>query len=245
MHIEKRTGVRAAIAAPIVCCLTMTSAVAAPLARLATAAPMAISVDFEFLWQPEPANATQVYLHVSNIAFEPSRSQVKKVYPKLRNPEWDFPVLLYMAHESGRDLQAVWKMRADGMSWTIIMGELGIPRERLVIEPGKKKGGPPHGVAHGYWSRHANETLTDDDVYYWVNIHALSRYFDYSPAMAATQREEGWTFKAIASNAFKNGQGKAKQYMKKSDVERAGMEPASAPPRARRGRPTKEPKKHE
>ncbi len=239
MRIDKWIGTRAAIAVSVAGCVMVTSAAAAPLARLATPAAIGTEAEFEFLWQPEPDNATQIYLHVANMAWEPSRSQVQKVYPKLRSPEWDFPILVFMAHESRSSLQAVWKLRADGMAWTDIMGELKIKREKLILEP-KGQGGPPHGKAHGYWREHASESLTDDDIFYWANIHALTRYFGTLPAAAIAQREEGRAFKAIAATSFMNGQGKARQYMQK-DVERAGMEPARPP--SRTGKPPKGAKK--
>ncbi len=242
MRIDKWIGTRAAIAVSVAGCVMVTSAVAAPLARLATAAPMAIGTDLQFLWQPEPDNATQIYLHVSNMAWEPSRSQVQKVYPKLRSPEWDFPILLFMAHESKSSLQAVWKLRADGMSWSAIMGEIKVPKERLILLP-KANGGPPHGKALGYWNNHVKDVLDDDDIFYWVNIHAMTRYFGCTPAAAAAQREEGRTFKAIAMTSFRNGQGKAKQYMKQDEVERAGMEPARPP--SRPGKPPRGTKKND
>jgi hypothetical protein len=191
----------------------------------AFAAPVAI--DMDFLWSPDSENATQIYLHVSNLAYEPSRSQVKKIYPKLRHPEFDFPILVFMAHESKRSLNAVWKLRAKGMSWTVVMGELGIPRDRLFVDL-KHRPGPPHGKAYGHWKKGHGKgkkvSITDNDIYYWVNVHTLSRYFDYQPSIVVDSRDEmGTTWKAFAKSSFHRGRGKAKEFNKK-DMQKAGME---------------------
>lgn len=220
MRSEKIYGVRLAAVAILAACVSVPVASAG------------VNMDLEFLWSPKSDDSTQVYMHVSNMAWEPERSQVRKVYPKLRHPEWDFPVLVFMAQNSGKSLNAVWKLRAQGLSWSVVMGRLGIPRERLVVELRREP--TPRGKAHGYWRKHSprGAALTDDDIYYWVNVHALSRYFETDPSIIVALREDGRTFKAVAAHSFKAGQGKAKMHNNKR-VQSAGV---NTPPEKARSR---------
>jgi hypothetical protein len=211
MRSEMKIGLRVAVAAVIAACVCIPVASAGD------------STEIEFLWKPAADNSTEIYLHVMNTAWEGADSQVRKTYPKLRHAEWDYPVLTWMAHESGKSLSSVWKIRESGKSWTAVMKQLGIPRERLVLDLTKQH--VPMGKAHGYWKKHSatGSALTDDDIYYWVNIHALSAYFEMAPGIIVTQREDGRTFKSLAVMFFNTGKGKAKQFHSRN-VQSAGMD---------------------
>ena len=196
---------------------------------------MAVKFDTSFLWQPTSDNGTQVYLHVSNMAWEPSRSQVDRVYPRLTHPEFDYPMVVFMAHVGHTSLSAVWKTRSECHSWAEVAERMKIPRDRIVVEP-KRREGPPYGKAHGYWAKHAghNGHLSDDDLYYWANVHIMSAYFGYDPELVVSMTQDGGTFEAMAVKSFKSDHGKAKNYHKKSmDTAGMGGPPPGKPPRGR------------
>jgi len=179
-------------------------------------------VSVDFLWQPDGRNDTQVYLHVSNIAFRPSREQLSGIYHKIENPERDLPVMLFMAAEANVSLSKVWRLRSKGFSWVEVMVRLRIPQDRLFLDLGRKPG-PPYGKAYGHWkrNRHSKVVITDEDIHYWVNVHAMSRYFGVPAPTVVKWHEEGKAWKALAAHQFRQKKG-GKQ--KGLDVDTAGMD---------------------
>jgi len=179
-------------------------------------------VSLDFLWSPDQGDDTQVYLHVSNMAYQPPREQVRAVYPRLPNPESDFPVLLFLASEARVGLAVVWDLKAKGLTWFQVMARLNIPPERVFVELPRDPG-PPYGKAYGHWKKHPKEkvSLTDDDVFYWVNIRTQAKYFGVEPAVVVQWRESGKTWKAVAASEFREKKGKPDKDRK---LEKAGSD---------------------
>lgn len=183
--------------------LAAPQAQAAP--QAAVTAPMALNFSADFLWNPDPDNDTQVYLHVSNMAYNPPREQVEQIFPKIHNPESEYPVMLFMASECRCGLTRVFTLRSKGLTWIQVMGKLGIPRERVFVESTRDPG-PPYGKAYGHWKNHQGDDvlISNDDVYYWVNVRTMARYFGTSPVTVQDWRDSGQTWKAIAKGEYKN-----------------------------------------
>lgn len=196
----------AALASLVAMILAAAPAGAAP---LRAEAPLAVAMNLDFLWTPDARNDTQVFLHVSNMAWQPPREQVRVVYPLLPNPESDFPVLLFIATEARVSLSAVWTLRAKGLPWTQVMLRLGVPPERVFVEMSRDPG-PPYGKAYGHWKKHPRErvVVTDDDILYWVNVRAMSRYFGVEPVTVADWRESGRTWKVVAAGEYRTRKGR-------------------------------------
>jgi hypothetical protein len=207
------TRPRSAAAILAAAALAAASTAAPATAGAATGAlgPLALGVSLDFLWSPDPDNDTQVYLHVSNMAFQPPRDQIRAVYPRLRAPESDFPVLCFIAGEARVSLVAVWDLRAKGLSWAQVMVRLGVPPERIFVEMPRDPG-PPYGKAYGHWKKRGKEryVVSDDDVFYWVNIRAMSRYFGVRPEEVVNWRESGRTWKTVAAGEFRTKKGKGR-----------------------------------
>jgi len=182
--------------------MTVPLATAAPQAGVA--APMALNFSADFLWNPDPDNDSQVYLHVANTAYNPPRDQVESVFPRIHNPETEYPVMLFMASECHCSLTTVFTLRSKGMTWIQVMGRLGIPRERVFVESTRDPG-PPYGKAYGHWKNHDQDDVlvTNDDIYYWVNVRTMSRYFGTTPVAVQDWRDSGRTWKAIAKGEYK------------------------------------------
>ncbi len=210
------------LCALLVLLLSASAAAANPAAPVGGTVPMAVAASVDFLWQPEQSNDTQVYLHISNVAFEAPRSEVGRIYTKLDNPESDFPVLLFLAAEAKVGLSMVWKLRSQGMSWVQVMAKLEIPTQRIFVDMGRPPG-PPHGKAYGHWKKNPRKsvTITDDDVFYWVNIHAMSRYFGVPPAKVLEWRDTGKTWKAMAGAQYRR---KKHPVLKEREFDAAGMD---------------------
>src|SRR5262249_43314566 len=158
--------------------MKLTAAFAAATLGAISLAGAAVAVNLDFLFKPDPRNDTQVYLHVANTAFQPPVEQVRAVYPLMKTPATDFPVCLFLANEAHVSLGVVWDLRAKGLPWVQVMTRLNVPPERVFVAMPRDPG-PPYGKAYGYWKKHPKErvTLTDDDLYYWVNVRSQSKYF--------------------------------------------------------------------
>lgn len=199
----------------------------------APAAPMALSFSADFLWNPDPDNETQVYLHVANTAFNQPRSEVEKIFPKIDNPESDFAIFLFMASEGHCSLTRVFTLRSKGMSWIQVMAKLGIPKERVFVESSRDPG-PPYGRPYGHWKNRQSEDLLvrDDDVAYWVNVRTMSTFFGTSPSTVQDWRDSGRTWKAIAKGEYKN----FKKGGKKMDKAGVGSDAKGGSPGKGKGR---------
>ena len=195
-----------------------TAIVAALALVLATPATAALNLNLDFLGNPDPDNDTQVYLHVANTAWTPPRDQVRAVYPRLRAPETDYPVLLFIASEARVSLTAVWDLRSKGLPWAQVMVKLGVPPERIFVEMPRDPG-PPYGKAYGHWKKHRREkvVVTDDDVFYWTNIRSMARYFNVEPAMVVEWRDSGRTWKTVAGGEYRLQKSKEKEKSRRLD----------------------------
>jgi hypothetical protein len=190
---------------------------------LAAAPAFAIGVNLDFLWNPDPGNDTQVFLHVSNMAYQPPRAQVREVYPRLKAPESEFPVVLFLANEANVSLSVVWNLKMKGLTWVQVMSSLGVPPQRVFVEMPRDPG-PPYGKAYGHWKNHPKErvVLTDDDVFYWVNVRSMARYFGVEPSVVAGWRDSGRTWKNCAATEYRGRKGKDKKIDKAGASESAG-----------------------
>jgi hypothetical protein len=122
----------------------------------------------------------------------------------LRTPETDFPVLLFVANEAHVSLSAVWDLRAKQLPWTEVMVRLNVPPERIFV-PLQRDPGPPYGKAYGHWKHHDKErvVVSDDDIFYWVNIRSQAKYFGVPPETVVGWRESGSTWKAVAGSRYR------------------------------------------
>ena len=167
-------------------------------------AAASVAASLDFLWKPDPANDAQVFLHIANTAFQPPREQVRAVYPLLKTPETDFPVLLFLANEAHVSLSVVWDLRSKRLPWSDVMVRLNVPPERIFV-PMQRDPGPPYGKAYGHWKRHEKERIavTDDDIFYWVNVRSQARYFAVPAETVVGWRESGSTWKAVAGTQYR------------------------------------------
>jgi hypothetical protein len=180
------------------------TALVAVLIAAGTLASAGLSVNLDFLFKPDPKNDSQVYLHIANTAYQPPIEQVRTVYPQMKTPETDFPVLLFLANEAHVSLSAVWDLRAKGLPWVQVMTKVNVPPDRIFV-PMQRDPGPPYGKAYGYWKKHPKEhvAVTDDDIYYWVNVRSQAKYFNVPPETVVAWREAGPTWKAVAGTQYR------------------------------------------
>jgi hypothetical protein len=144
-----------------------------------------VNISASVLWDPNPDDDSQVFLHVSSTAYPMPRDKATRVFNKLDDPYGDYPVLAFIAHTASVDIGAVWRFRKKGHDWLDVMVHFGVRPDVLFVELPRQPG-PPYGKAYGYWRKQGNRVtarqVPDDDVRFWVGLHAASRYTGASPA---------------------------------------------------------------
>ncbi len=135
------------------------------------------------------------YLSVSAAHFGSDRHQTVAAARRLPRPEADLPVLLFLAHESGRPLSFVLDLRLGGLSWWEVRARLGVPAHRVLVELPRDPG-PPYGKAWGYYKKHPRGgkravVLSDGDFADWVGVRVLSQTYGMDPMAVLEARRSG------------------------------------------------------
>lgn len=167
-----------------------------------------VSFSASVLWDPNPDDETQVFLHVSNTAYPVPRDDARRIFSKLDNPGGDYPVLAFIAHTANVDIGAVWRFRRKGHDWFDVMVHFGVRPDVLFVELPRQPG-PPYGNAYGHWKKHGNRVtaryVTDDDVRFWVGLHVASRYTGTSPGRILAYGNSN--VRKAASRKYRNDHG--------------------------------------
>ena len=184
------------------------------------AAPTAATrFNVDVLWNPNPDDGAQVFLHATNEAYPMPRERVTAVFHEIDDPYNDYPVLAFIASNAHVDITTVWTYKRKGHDWVNVMFHFGVPPGALFVEVANPPG-PPYGHAYGYWRKHGNrlgpDQLTGDDIRYWVRMRTLAGYGGVAPARIYELQRSGQRCDAIAMNQYHEkhggqpGYGKAK-----------------------------------
>ncbi len=176
------------------------------LGMVAAPAMAAVSVDFDVLWSPDPDNDTQIYLHASNQAYPLPRERVVTVFPQMRDPYADYPVLAFIAYNGHADIAAVWNYRRHGHNWVDVMFHFGVRPNALFVKLDEPPG-PPYGKAYGHWKKRHNrmrmEELREDDVRFWVGVHTVAAFNGVTPAQAYRWHRDGQRFEQMTARHYR------------------------------------------
>ena len=197
-----------------------TAALAAGLAWLAAGAPAA-AADFDFLFSvSHVGNDDQYFLNFAVGSLGYPRTAVEPILPRLRYVEADLPVALFLARQSGRPVRAIVDLRVQGLSWSVILGRVGLRPDILFVGLDRDPG-PPYGKAWGHWKKRGRAAvLSDGDVAGLVQVQIASRYgglpaFDLArgrgqgrPVSAALAEKKGQPYKGKPAHAGKPARGK-------------------------------------
>lgn len=116
-----------------------------------------------------------------------------------RIPEYEIPVVLFIAERARVAPAAIIDLRLAGRSWLDISLRYGIGPEVYYV-PVERDHGPPYGKAYGHY-KHKHKwkevRLDDDDVVNLVNLRFLSERYRYEPEHIVRMRSEGHSFAAI------------------------------------------------
>ncbi len=181
-----------------------------------------IGVNVDVLWYPDPKNDSQVFLHMSNVAYPAERYAVVEVFHEIPNPYETYPTLAFVAHYGHVSVGTVWEYRKRGHDWYNVMMHFGVQPSVLFFEVPQQPG-PPYGKAYGYWRKHGNklkpDMITNDDVRYWVSLRTVSMSSGVAPGEAVKWRQSGKRFEQLAGMKYREKHGNGR------DLEEAGFGP--------------------
>lgn len=186
-------------------------AVVALFSLLAAPASAATRVNVDVLWNPNPDDSTQVFLHVTNTAYPMPRERVTAVFHEIPNPYDEYPVLAFIAYNAHVDIGTVWAYKRKGHVWANVMWHFGVPPSALFVDVPRQPG-PPYGRAYGHWKRLGDrmprDVISNDDVTYWVRMRAVASYAGVPPGQVYRWRESGQRFDTIAVRQYQEKHGK-------------------------------------
>jgi len=158
---------------------------------------------------------------VGNYYRVPEREVI--VIRERRVPDYEIPVVLFLARRAHVAPATIVDMRLSGKRWMDIVVRYGLSPEAfyvpLAIQPG-----PPYGKAYGHYKKKKHDqwrtiVLDDDDIVNFVNLRFLSDYHHRSAEDIVRLRGGGSDFVAIHTQfaggravvvADHDGPGKAK-----------------------------------
>jgi hypothetical protein len=152
------------------------------------AGPAAASTSFDFLFNvSHVGDDNQYFLNLAVGHYGYTEPVLVPVLPRIVHVEADLPVLLFLAEESGRPIEGLVAMRADGLSWSVIFGRVGVPIDVLFVGIDRDPG-PPYGKAWGYWKKNPRSVrLSDPEIGQLVSLqigHQISGISTFELARA-------------------------------------------------------------
>lgn len=118
-----------------------------------------------------------------------------------RIPDYDIPVVLYIAQRAHVAPGVVVDLRLAGNSWMDITLRFGLGPDIYYV-PVRRVYGPPYGNAYGYYKNKKRKDwhsirLADDDVVNLVNLRFISERYGHPPEEVMRMRSAGRSFAAI------------------------------------------------
>lgn len=123
-------------------------------------------------------------------------------------PDYDIPVVLYIAQRAHVAPGVVVDLRLAGNSWMDITLRFGLGPDIYYV-PVQRVYGPPYGNAYGYFKNKKRKDwhtirLADDDVVNLVNLRFISERYGHPPEEVMRMRSAGRSFVAI-NNELRRG----------------------------------------
>lgn len=167
-------------------------ALAVALSVILPVAPAQAGTSFEFLFDiTHVGDDNQYFLNLTVGRYGYDRPDLDPFLPRLRSVDNDLPVVLFLAHQTGRPLGFIVDLRARGLSWSVVFTRLNVSPAVLFVGIDRDPG-PPYGKAWGYWKRHPKGyQFTDNDIAGLVKIQIGARYARMSPFELAQARGKG------------------------------------------------------
>jgi hypothetical protein len=120
----------------------------------------------------DPARVTtddQLFLNLAVRDAGLTRTMLDPLLPRVRSLDSDLPVILFIARQTGRPVDAIVALRAQGASWADVFRQLGIRYDTLFTGIDRDPG-PYYRSTWSYWTAHRDRPQFTD-----VQIGELAR----------------------------------------------------------------------
>ncbi len=147
---------------------------------------------FDFLFSANSVtNDSQLFLNLTVGDYGYPRKVIEPVLPRLVNVEEDLPVVLFLAHASGRPVDFIVQLRSQRLSWSVIFTCVDVPYDVLFVGIDRDPG-PPYGKAWGHWKKNPKKLrLSDDEIAGLAAVQTGHRIAGLSTFDIARARGEG------------------------------------------------------
>ncbi|TCV89557.1 hypothetical protein [Sulfurirhabdus autotrophica] len=134
-----------------------------------------------------------------------------------RIPDYDIPVVLFLAERARVEPEVIIDYRLRGRSWMDITLHFGLDPQIYYV-PVREVYGPPYGHAYGHYKNKNKRKirLDDDDVVNMVNLRFISERYGYAPEEVMRMRSRGDNFIVINEDVRRS---KKDKYYDKRDKE--------------------------
>ena len=181
-------------------------AIVALLPLCAPPAAAAVRFNVDVLWNPNPDDSAQVYLHATNEVFPMPRERVSAVFHQIDNPYDDYPVLAFVAYNAHVDIATVWQYKRKGHVWSNVMWHFGVPPSALFVDLPRSPN-PPFGNAYGHWKKQGDrmprDVISNDDIHYWVGLRTVAGYGRVDPRQVCEWRNSGQRYDAMTIREYR------------------------------------------
>ncbi|HYU44467.1 MAG TPA: hypothetical protein VEQ84_20145 [Vicinamibacteria bacterium] len=125
---------------------------------------------YAYLYDPaRVTNDDQLFLNLAVRDAGLTRAALDPVLPRVRSLDSDLPVILFIARQTGRPVDAVVDLRARGASWAQVFSQLGIRYDTLFAGIDRDPG-PYYRSSWSYWTAHRDRPQFTD-----VQVRELAR----------------------------------------------------------------------
>lgn len=102
---------------------------------LAAALPAVAFTQYDYLFDPAAVrNDNQMFLNLTVTDSGVARLTLEPLLPRIRSVDSDLPVMLFVARQSGRPVDAIVDLRSRGYSWARIYSDLGLRYDPLFAD---------------------------------------------------------------------------------------------------------------
>jgi hypothetical protein len=125
-----------------------------------------------------------------------SREEIEALVDGMRRPARDLPIVLFLAHESGRTAQEVWELRKGGDEWATVMKKVEVPVKRL-FEGVKGTFPEPYKEAWVEWRMKYRPEFTEAQIRELALLQTAARITGRTVEEVARERRRGTTAETI------------------------------------------------
>ena len=120
----------------------------------ATTLPARAQNVYAYLYEPERIhNDNQLFLNLAVRDVGVTAAVLNPLLPRLRSVDSDLPVILFIARQTGRPVDAIVDLRARGLTWAEVFRRLGISYDTLFTGLDRDPG-PYYRSTWTYWTAH-------------------------------------------------------------------------------------------